>query len=239
MSARNRRRGGCGPLAFLLVGALLAALLFGADRAADAYAEKEVAARLRTQLAMASDPKVAIEGFPFLTQVAANRFGEVNVAGDGVVLADGGQSLALRRVRLRLTDVVTAQQFQKVTATGLDGTVQLAWDETARLVKLPIRHGGGDRVLLDASQRVYGQTIRITVSGVPSIDPARQTFTFAQPRAELAGQKVPDSIVRLVMNDVVRPTPLNLPLGLRATGATASADGLDLQLTGKDVKLVG
>lgn len=238
MSTRNRpRRRRTGLVAFLVLGALLAVALAVGDGLARTYAQQQVAQRLRTQLGMTSEPSVAIRGVPFLTQVAANRFQQVDVAGDQVVIADGGSTTTLKRVRFTLTDVVTADSFRNVTAGGLDGVAGLGYDDISRQIKMPLRHGGGDRVALDASQRVYGQTIHIMITGVPHIDPAAQTFTLTEPKAELAGQAVPDAIVRLVMQDVARPARITLPMGLRATGITATADGLDVGVTGRDVPL--
>lgn len=232
-----RRRTGCG-LVLLVVLALVAVGLVVGDRYARAYAERQVAASVRTQLGMTTDPTVSIAGVPFLTQVAANRFGQVDVAGDDVKLADGGQVLALSRVRVRLGDVVTSNGYRTMTATRLDGTALLSWAELSRMVKMPITDAGGGRVRIDASQKVYGQTIRIGVTGVPHVDAAAQTFTLGDPKAQLAGVKVPDSIVQIVLEDVVKPAPLGLPMGLRVTGATPGPDGLEVTITGENVPLL-
>lgn len=234
----TRRRRGTGCIVFLVIAALVVVGLAVADRYAAAYAERQVADALRSQLGMATAPKVSIEGVPFLTQVAANRFTEVNLDGDDAHVTDGGQTITLRRVRLRLGDVLTANRYRTVTASRLEGTALVSWSEVSHMVNLPIGDAGAGRVRIDASQKVYGQTIRVGVTGVPHIDPAAQTFTLSDPQVQLAGMAVPDSIVKTVMQDVVKPAPVDLPLGLRATTATPSPDGLDIAVTGQDVPLL-
>ncbi|GAB3623761.1 DUF2993 domain-containing protein [Mariniluteicoccus endophyticus] len=238
MTAASRRRSGCGPLAFLLIGALLAVLLVGGDRFAHGYAERQVAARLRTDLGMATEPQLDINGVPFLTQVVNNRFGSVDMHGSGLHLYDGRESLSVDRLDVHLTDVVTANRYQRITASGLEGTAVLGWREVSRLAKIDLSYAGGDRVAADLSPSVFGQTITFKVSGRPVIDPTTQALSLVDTRAELAGQKVPDSIVDLAM-DMLKPTPIQLPLGLRATGVATTAEGLSVGLTGRDVRLAG
>jgi hypothetical protein len=54
-------------------------LLVGIDRGANAYAENQMASQFQSNLGLSGKPSVNIEGFPFLTQVAAHKFNTVDI----------------------------------------------------------------------------------------------------------------------------------------------------------------
>lgn len=62
---------------FSLIGLVLVAVL--ADYGTAAYAEYRVSKEIRHELALDTDPDVRVTGFPFLTQVAAGDFRQVNI----------------------------------------------------------------------------------------------------------------------------------------------------------------
>ena len=70
---RRRRRW---PLITLIV---IVVILVVGDRAANAYTENQMASQIQSSLGLSGKPSVTIQGFPFLTQVAARDFRTVNV----------------------------------------------------------------------------------------------------------------------------------------------------------------
>ena len=70
---RRRRRW---PLITLIV--IVVVLVVG-DRAANAYTEDQMASQIQSSLGLSGKPHVTIQGFPFLTQLAARDFRTVNV----------------------------------------------------------------------------------------------------------------------------------------------------------------
>jgi LmeA-like phospholipid-binding len=64
----------------LIAVVVLAILLVAADRISRYVAQRKLASRLGAAYDLASPPIVTITGFPFLTQVIAGRYGEVDVA---------------------------------------------------------------------------------------------------------------------------------------------------------------
>jgi len=70
---RRRRRW---PLITLVV--IILILVIG-DRAANAYTENQMASQFQSSLALSGKPHVTIQGFPFLTQLAARDFRTVDV----------------------------------------------------------------------------------------------------------------------------------------------------------------
>src|SRR5215472_8248092 len=73
----------------LLIAVVVLAVLFvAADRISVAIAENEVSDRIAAAYGLPSKPGVSIGGFPFLTQVAAGNYHQVDVFA-GRVQADG------------------------------------------------------------------------------------------------------------------------------------------------------
>jgi hypothetical protein len=65
--------------------------LLGADRAAAAYAEDQMASQFQSSLALSGKPHVVIQGFPFLTQLAARNFRTVDINASNETAGPGGQ----------------------------------------------------------------------------------------------------------------------------------------------------
>ena len=63
----------------IIVLIVLIALLVAADFAARAFAENKAASEIQQQ-GFPKKPSVDIEGFPFLTQVAAHQFHQINIS---------------------------------------------------------------------------------------------------------------------------------------------------------------
>jgi len=73
---RMRRRRRKWPLITLVV---IIVVLVGGDRAAAAITEDQMASQVQSSLALSGKPHVTIQGFPFLTQLAARDFKTVDV----------------------------------------------------------------------------------------------------------------------------------------------------------------
>src|SRR2546430_1511980 len=86
--ARVRRRRRRWPWITLLV---IVLVLVGGDRAANAYAEDQMASQVQSSLALSGKPHVTIQGFPFLTQAAARTFNTVDVNASNETAGPGGQ----------------------------------------------------------------------------------------------------------------------------------------------------
>ena len=87
-AARARRRRRRWPWITLIV--IVLVLVLG-DRAANAYTEDQMASQMQSSLALSGKPHVTIQGFPFLTQVAARTFNTVDVNASNETAGPGGQ----------------------------------------------------------------------------------------------------------------------------------------------------
>src|SRR5215211_7795645 len=66
----------------VLLAGLLAAGLYGADRWAQQRIERQAAENLQIALATAGEPDVSIDGFPFLSQVAARHVRQMRLVAE-------------------------------------------------------------------------------------------------------------------------------------------------------------
>jgi hypothetical protein len=116
---RTRRRRRRWPWITLLV---IVLVLVGGDRAANAYAEDQMASQVQSSLALSGKPHVTIQGFPFLTQVAARTFNTVDVNASNETAGPGGQleiaslTATLHGMHIHGTNSATVDQF---TASAL------------------------------------------------------------------------------------------------------------------------
>lgn len=86
--ARGRRRRRRWPLVTLIV---IVLILVVADRAANAFTEDQMASQVQSSLELSGKPHVTIQGFPFLTQLAARDFRTVDITASDETAGTGGQ----------------------------------------------------------------------------------------------------------------------------------------------------
>src|SRR5690348_14973565 len=102
MNGRRRRSPRRGLLILLAVVVLL---LVAADRIGLLMAERTVASKVQSSQHLANRPAVHIEGFPFLTQVIANRYRAVKLDSDHLTVGAQDKRVALDSLDARLTGV--------------------------------------------------------------------------------------------------------------------------------------
>jgi hypothetical protein len=226
-------------IALLLVAVLVLGGLFAADRIVHARAEQEVSRILQRELNLSDEPTVAIHGFPFLTQVVANRFGQVDLAGTGITAGTAERPLHVERMNLSLREVVTADGYRRITAGELDGTAYVAWAEISRQLGAEVTPQEGGRVRVDLSVDLYGQRADFVFSAQPVLDVPTQEVRLVEPRVLIARYRVPAGIVERIAAEYAPPVPIVLPLSLQANSLTIGADHLELGLTGSDVEVLG
>jgi hypothetical protein len=75
-----RRRRKRWPFITGIIVLVIVILLAVADRVANAITENAMASQFQTSVGLSGKPNVTIQGFPFLTQLAAKDFGTVNIS---------------------------------------------------------------------------------------------------------------------------------------------------------------
>ncbi|HYZ56514.1 MAG TPA: DUF2993 domain-containing protein [Streptosporangiaceae bacterium] len=119
---------------------VLAAIAAIADRAAAAYAENQVASQIKSQ-GFPVKPNVTIEGFPFLTQLAARDFHDVNISASNV--SEGPLNIA--RINASLHGVHPTSSMNGATVDRLNGTALITF------AGLGSAAGTGDGITLSAA----------------------------------------------------------------------------------------
>ena len=89
---RTRRRRRRWPLITLIV---IVVILVVGDRAANAYTENQMASQIQSSLGLSGKPSVTIQGFPFLTQLAARDFRtvDINASNETITSSSAGSGL--------------------------------------------------------------------------------------------------------------------------------------------------
>ena len=70
---------------------MIIVLLIGADRAANAFAEDQMASQVQVLARLSGKPHVTIQGFQFLTQLAAQNLHQVDISASNETAGPGGQ----------------------------------------------------------------------------------------------------------------------------------------------------
>jgi len=201
----------------LLIGLVaLAVLLVAADRISVAIAENQISDRLTSAYGLPDKPGVTITGFPFLTQVAAGDYHQIDLSASQVP-ADGA---TLRDLSVRLTGVhATVSQVlgggsSMVTADRAAGSAMVGFGAVGQ--RLP----GGFRLPVSA-------TVALGVSGTGiSVTPVR-VRVLGLPGLSMSAYS---SQLRIVV-------PLStLPLHLHLTSVHVTQDGLRIGAAARDVQ---
>ncbi|WP_372408824.1 DUF2993 domain-containing protein [Streptomyces luteireticuli] len=227
----------------LIVAVVLAGLFLAADRAAVWYAENQVAEKIRDSQNMSGTPDVSIKGFPFLTQVAGKKLDEVEVSLDGGVTAGtGDRSVQVTDFDTTLHGVQIDSSFTSAVADRVTGTAHISYADLSKRAGMGITTGYGGKdaagkglVKVTGSLPLpMGQVQRSVLSTVSLVD-----GTTVRVHAE----KVPDDFPGL--EGLIRQKTdfdrqiTGLPRGVKLTKVNPTADGIDIELGGTDVRLTG
>jgi LmeA-like phospholipid-binding len=221
----------------LLLAGLLAAGLYGADRWAQQRIERQAAKNLQSALATPAEPGVSIDGFPFLSQVATRNVRQVHVAADDLgITADN--ALGVAHLNLLLTDVMTTDWFETMTASHVEGTALIDYAALGRVATVPLSYAGEGRIRMETTTTLFGTEVVAQITGSPRLEPAKQTVMLADPTIKVADVNLPDFAATALLRTVIEPIPLKgLPLGLTATSVAAEADALRIGVAADNVPL--
>src|SRR5215211_772414 len=150
----------------VLLAGLFAAGLYGADRWAQQRIERQAAENLQIALATAGEPDVSIDGFPFLSQVAARHVRQMHVVADDLGLT-GDNALAVAHLDLLLTDVMTTDWFETMTASHADGTALVDYSVLERAATVPLSYAGEGRIRMETTTTLLGAKVVAQITGLP------------------------------------------------------------------------
>ncbi|MDJ1135872.1 LmeA family phospholipid-binding protein [Streptomyces iconiensis] len=232
---------------WLVILIVLAGLFVAADRVAVNLAEDEVAKKLKTELEVpaSGDASVSIDGFPFLTQIASKELDEVNAELTGITAKAGGRQVRLSTIDLSARDVQLKDNFSSAVAADATGTVHISYDDLSKAADDGVRIGWGGKTKSGQGQvkvtagvvlPLLNRTIERSVYSTVSITGGDTVRLHAD---EVPGSKIPgleDAIRKKI--DFARQID-KLPSGLKLEKVEATKSGVDLSMSGTDVRLAG
>jgi len=229
--AAGRRRG----RRWLIALIVLVALLVGLDFAARAVAEQEAATQIQQQASLAAKPDVTIDGFPFLTQVAARKFDHINI---GISDLKAGP-VTINSINANATDVrLSSYNFQSGTIGQVQGTLLMNFTSVANTLTTEIGPLGS---LLDGAGLTVSDAgpdeIRASLNLVVTSGSA--TWRVTRVSADelnitlLSSSGVPSSVLSSMQN-VNIPIP-KLPLGLSIDSVSVTPAGVVGTISGSNV----
>jgi LmeA-like phospholipid-binding len=228
----RRRRGGC--LRTLVIGVVvLLVLAVAADFIAKAVAQNEAASQIQQQ-GFPKKPSVTIEGFPFLTQVAAHDIRQVRLSSTDI--PEG--PVQVSRVSAVLSGVHLNSGFTSGTIDQLSGTVLITYPAlasalTSALGPASAVAGAVGLTLSDAGPGEVKASVNLVVeSGSATWKVTRLSGQELNIRL-IATSGVPASLLSSVSNFTV-DIP-KLPFGMTIQQVSVTPSGIVGQISGHDL----
>ncbi len=120
----RRRRRHRGLVALLVVLVIILVIIGVGDQVARSYAQNRIAGQIQTSAGLSAKPSVSIEGWPFLTQVAARDLKAVDIKADNVTTAGGKLPASLTA---RATGVHVNSSFDGATVDHITGQAVITY----------------------------------------------------------------------------------------------------------------
>lgn len=227
----------------LVVLFVLAVLFVAADRLAVKLAEDKAAEEIKSAPGIASAGKTSIDikGFPFLTQVAGKELGEIDAEMSRMKADAPGGELNVSRINAHLSDVRLNDDYSSAVADRARGTALVSYGDLTKVAQdgVNVGWGGTDdsgrgRVKVTGSVTVLGQSFERSVLSSVSV--------AGGDTVRLRADKVPGADIP-GLEDAIRgridfaKKIAGLPDGLELEKVEPTAEGIELSVRGKDVKL--
>lgn len=235
----------------LIIGLLvLVGLLVAVDFGAAAVAESVVSRQMREQIGLPDDPRVRINGFPFVAQALAGRYSSIDVSAPRLevgALREVEVAAELRDVRAPLSELLGPGP-RTLRVGSADGTVRVGANDIERLV------GGVERLRIET---VDAEALEQLVedggeAALASVDPDRAarfvgtTAVLGSPTevSVLAVLDLDGSVVRVEPRDVrlggaAEPLPESVQEAVRSEFAVEIDPGsLPLQVVPDELRAV-
>jgi hypothetical protein len=222
MPRRRRRRRGWIALPVTLI--VLAVLFVVGDEFAKSYAQNMIASKLQSDDNLSTKPSVTIQGFPFLTQVAAHDIRTIDI-GVSNVQAD---RLDITSINATATGVHLNSSFNGATISQISGTALISF---ASLVNA----SGAQGVTITADPSVGPNAANV------SLGPLTATAQIAQTGPSKITVKLDslDGIAASALGSLADYT-INvppLPAGLQLQGVSVTSQGIVIKVAAQNTTL--
>jgi hypothetical protein len=220
---RRRRRW---PVILLVIVVGLAGLFVIVDRVAVRYADNQFATQIQKQ-GFSSKPDVSIEGFPFLTQVAARNFDNVHITATD----EKTGPVTIDNINATLKGIKLNSGFNSGTVSSVNGTGLITFGSLAK---------AGSSVAGVANLKIaminsHVAKITATVAGLfTGSGKAEITRTGNKIHVRLiSAGGIPTSLLGGLGNFTI-PLP-SLPMGMTVKSITLTAAGVLVHITGRNL----
>ena len=221
---RRRRRHRKWPWVLLVV---IIVVLVGGDRVACALAENDMANQIQQQ-GFPAKPHVTIEGFPFLTQVAARDLNDVQISASNVTEGP----LVIQSLNATARGVHINSSFNGATVDSINGSALITFAALARAGGIPqgitLSADGSNQVKASINLSVISASVvaQVTKSGANSFNV----------RVVSAGD-VPTSVLGNLADFTITVPKSALPAGLSVQSVSVTQQGILVTAVGHNTTL--
>ena len=212
-------------------------LLVAADRVAAVVADRQIASRVETSYHLPSKPSVSVQGFPFLTQVAAGSYHEIDLS-IGQVSSGGVQvndlAAHLMGVHAPVRDLFGGK-YSNITAAQVTGTGSVPLSTVQSRVPQGVQLSpDGGAVRMSGTVSYLG--VSVPVSAVASLGVSPSGITVTPTRISLgSGINAPASAISGQFRFTIPVT--GLPLHLSLTSVSVTPSGFQVSVSAANVAL--
>ncbi|MFB8089901.1 DUF2993 domain-containing protein [Streptomyces sp. NPDC055992] len=217
---------------------ILVAVFVAVDRVAVFVAESQAEDRVKVPGAQIGSTDVSIKGFPFLTQVAGSKLDAVDVKITGIETHAGGRTLRISTMNAELRDVRLTDGFSGATAARASGTAVISYKDLTAAASdgVVVEYGGKGKVKVTGAVNILGRTISRSVLSTVTLIGGHTVRVHAD---KVPGEGIP-GLEKLVRDQTDFEREVGgLPNGLKLEKIQPTADGLEISVTGTDVRLSG
>jgi hypothetical protein len=161
---RRRRRW---PIAVLVVVILILAALGIGDQVAKSYAENRIAQQIQSSAQLSAKPSVNIEGWPFLTQVAAHDLNAIDISANNVTTAGGKLPVS---VTARATGVHPNSSFSSATVDHITGQVTITYQALDTYLANSIGISGLSTITFTPDPAAGPNVVKADADGIGSVN---------------------------------------------------------------------
>jgi hypothetical protein len=209
---------------------LIVVLLVAADRIGVAYAQNAIATKIQQQAKLSAKPSVTIEGFPFLTQIAARDLRQVDISATNV--REG--NVTISQITATATGVHVNSSFNQVTVDQINGDALITFANIAAALPAPLSTA---TITADPSAGTNGVTVSLggglaTLTGQVTLTSPTQVNLHIDNIGGLAGLLGGANIQR----DYSINIP-SLPAGLTVDRISVTSQGIVLYAAAHDTSL--
>jgi hypothetical protein len=219
---RRRKRGWIALLVTLIV---LAVLFVVGDQIAKSYAQNMIATKLQSSSGLTTKPSVTIEGFPFLTQLAAHDIRTVDISASNVQ----EDKLDITSIKATATGVHLNSSFSGATIDHISGTALISFGS-----------------LVNAAGAPTGVTVTADPSGGPNA--ANVSLGPLTATAQITRTGPSQITVRVESLDGISTSDLGLlsdykinvptlPAGLQVQGVSVTGQGIVIKVAAQNTTL--